>query len=91
MKNVVFYDKETKGIMGTGSYSNPDDVPKQYPHVEVEELMLADPNSILEVYEDAGKEKVRITGTRPVPPSIEETLAIIVADVKTIKENLKIK
>lgn len=85
MKHVVFYDKDTKEIMGRGSYSNPDDVPKQYPHVEVEEAIVEDSDSILEVYDDAGVDKVRIIGITPTPPTIEETLATLVADVKLIK------
>jgi len=89
MKYVVFYDQVTKEVMGTGSYSNPDDVPDQYPHVEVDEEILADPDSILEVYESVGKEKVRIIGKIPQPPSIEETLAELVKEVKEIKEKLK--
>ena len=91
MKYVIFYKKDTKEIMGRGSYSNPDDVPKQHPHVEVEEEILEDSNSILEVYEDAGKKKVRIIGRTEDPPSIEELLAIIAKDIKEIKEKLKIE
>lgn len=89
MKNVVFYDKDTREIMGTGSYSNPDDIPDQHPHIVVEEGIIADPNSILEIYEEAGKYKVRITGTIPIPPTVEEILTDLVKDVKEIKEKLK--
>lgn len=89
MKNVIFYDKNTKEIMGRGSYSNPDDIPDQHPHVEVNEAILEDQNSILEVYEEAGKKKVRITGRIEDPPTVEEILAELVKDVKAIKEKLK--
>ena len=89
MKNVVFYDKDSKEIMGRGNYSNPDDIPDQHPHVEVEEEIVADPNSILEVYGTAGKEKVRIIGTTPTPPTIEEILADLVKEVKELKEKIK--
>jgi len=85
MTYVIFYDKDTKEIMGRGSYSQAKDIPKQYPHVEVEEEIVADSNSILEVYEEAGEKKVRITGRIEDPPTIEETLATLVADVKAIK------
>jgi len=88
MKSVIFYDKDTKEIMGRGSYSQIKDIPKQYPHIEVEEEIIADSNSILEVYEEAGENKVRITGRIEDPPTVEETLAIIVEDIKKIKTKI---
>lgn len=91
MNHVVFYDKVTREIMGTGSYSNPDDIPNQHPHVEVEEELLADSNSILEVYEEAGEKKVRIIGRTEDPPTVEEILADLVKEVKEIKEQLNKK
>lgn len=89
MTNVVFYDKDTKEIMGRGSYSNPDDIPDQYPHVEVEEEIVADSNSILEIYEEAGKKKVRIIGRIEDPPTVEEILTELVKEVKELKEKIK--
>lgn len=89
MKYVVFYDKDTREIMGTGSYSNPDDVPKQHPHVEVEEEILEDSNSILEIYGKAGKERVRIIGRTEDPPTVEEILTDLVKEVKELKEKIK--
>lgn len=89
MKHVVFYDKNTKQIMGLGSYSNPDDIPDQHPHVETNEATLEDPNSILEIYEEAGEMKVRITGRTEDPPTVEEILTQLVKDVKEIKEKIK--
>ena len=89
MKYVVFYDKDTKQIMGTGSYSDPNDIPKQHPHVEVEEAIVEDPNSILEVYEEEDKKKVRIIGRTEDPPTVEEILSELVKDVKEIKEKIK--
>ena len=88
MKYVVFHDKDTKKIMGRGSYSNPDDIPDQHPHIEVEEALVADPNSILEIYEEAGEKKVRITSRVEDPPTVEETLATIVEDIKKIKTKI---
>lgn len=89
MKYVVFYDRDTKEIMGRGQYSNPDDIPKQHPHIEVEEEILADPNSILEVYGDVGKERVRIIGRTEDPPTVEEILTELVKEVKELKEKIK--
>lgn len=89
MKYVIFYDKDTKKIMGTGSYSNPNDVPKQYPHIEVEEAILEDSNSILEVYEEEDKKKVRIIGRTEDPPTVEEILTDLVKEVKELKEKIK--
>ena len=91
MKHVVFYNKNTKVVMGTGSYSNPKDIPKQHPHVEVEEALVADPNSILEVYEEEGEKKVRITGRIEDPPTVEEILATLVKDIKEIKKKIGVK
>ena len=90
MKNVIFYDKDTKEIMGRGSYSNPDDIPDQHPHVEVEEEIVADPNSILEIYEEEAEMKVRIIGRTEDPPSVEEILTDLVKDIKAIKEKVGI-
>ena len=89
MINVVFYDKDTNQIMGTGVYSNLDDIPDQHPHVEVEEEIIADLNSILEIYEEEGKKKVRIVGRTEDPPTVEEILTELVKEVKEMKDKLK--
>ena len=89
MKHVVFYDKDTKQIMGTGSYSNPDDIPDQHPHIEIEEEIVADPNSILEIYEEAGEKKIRITGRIEDPPTVEELLTELIKEVKELKKKIK--
>lgn len=91
MNHVIFYNKDTKAVMATGSYSNPNDIPKQYPHVEVEEEILADSNSILEVYEKAGEMKVRIIGRIEDPPTVEEILTDLIKEVKEIKEKIGLK
>lgn len=89
MKYVVFYNKDTKEIMGIGSYSRPDDIPDQHPHIEVEEAIVEDPNSILEVYEEEGEMKVRITGRIEDPPTVEEILTELVKEIKEMKKKLK--
>jgi len=89
MKHVVFYDKDTKQIMGKGSYSNPDDIPDQHPHIEIEEEIVADPNSILEIYEEAGEKKIRITGRIEDPPTVEELLTELIKEVKELKKKIK--
>jgi len=89
MKYVVFYDKDTKQIMGKGSYSNPDDIPDQHPHIEIEEEIVADPNSILEIYEEAGEKKIRITGRIEDPPTVEELLTELIKEVKELKKKIK--